>query len=70
MADDDPLYSLTEVSRLTNTPLSTVRRWVFERRIPVERIGPLMLKRVRVRRSVLKAFFPQTENLSNPNQSA
>ena len=55
---DDPLYSLREVADLTNTPIWTVRGWVKEERIPVERVGPLLLKRVRVRQSVLLQLFP------------
>lgn len=54
----DRLLPLREVARLTDTPLSTVRRWVVEKRIPVERIGPLKLQRVRVRASVLREKFP------------
>lgn len=70
LSQDDPLYSLREVARLTDTPLATVRRWVLEQRIPVERIGPLALKRVRVRHSVLLALFPHAVKLPNLNQSA
>ena len=51
-------------------PIATVRRWVLEGRIPVERIGPLRLKRVRVRHSVLVAYFPQAVKLLNPTQSS
>jgi hypothetical protein len=58
MIPPDRLYSLTQVARLTETPLRTVERWVFEQRLPVERIGPLRLQRVRVRHSVLLEFFP------------
>jgi excisionase family DNA binding protein len=54
----DPLYTLKEVAALTETPLWTVRGWVREGRIQVERIGPLTLKRVRVRQSVLLQLFP------------
>jgi hypothetical protein len=54
----DPLYSLKEVATLTETPLWTVRGWVREGRIQVERVGPLQLKRVRVRQSVLLQLFP------------
>lgn len=62
----DPLYSLREVSVLTSTPLDTVRRWVLEQRIPVERIGPLRLKRVRVKHSVLVALFPHVDVAQSP----
>ncbi len=55
----DQLFSLREVSQLTDTPLNTVRRWVAEQRLPVERIGPAQtLKRIRVRQSVLLQLFP------------
>jgi hypothetical protein len=65
----DPLYSLRDVAELTDTPIGTVRRWVQEHRIPVERIGPLALKRVRVRHSVLVDLFPHAEKLSKPTHS-
>jgi hypothetical protein len=61
----DPLYSLRQVSEFTDTKLRTIRRWVEEERIPVERIGPLRLKRVRVKHSVLVAIFPNAPKLPN-----
>jgi hypothetical protein len=66
----DRLYSLREVADITDTPLATVRRWVVDDRIPVERIGPLVLKRIRVRHSVLVQLFPHAEKLRNVDQSA
>jgi excisionase family DNA binding protein len=65
----DRLYSLREVATLTDTSISTVRRWVEDKRIPVERVGPLVLKRLRVRHSVLVRLFPHLENLGSLNQS-
>jgi hypothetical protein len=61
----DPLYSLRQVADFTDTKLRTIRRWVEEERIPVERIGPLRLKRVRVKHSVLVAIFPNAQKLPN-----
>lgn len=58
---NEPLYSLRQVSELTDTNLETVRSWVRDDRIAVERVGPLRLKRVRVRHSVLIALFPHLE---------
>jgi hypothetical protein len=58
MTISDPLYSLKEVAALTDTPIWTVRGWVREGRIQVERVGPLRLKRVRVRQTVLLQLFP------------
>lgn len=52
------LFKLSEVARLTDTPIGTVRRWVAEKRIPVERVGPLKLKRVRVTETVMREKFP------------
>jgi excisionase family DNA binding protein len=52
----DPLLSLREVAVLTDTRLPTVRRWVREHRLDVERIGPT--RRIRVRWSVVIALFP------------
>jgi excisionase family DNA binding protein len=67
----DPLYSLREVADFTGTKLRTVRRWVNEDRIPVERVGPLRLKRVRVKHSVLLALFPNAPKLPNlPDNSS
>jgi hypothetical protein len=66
----DRLYSLREVADLTDTPIWTVRRWVHEQRIPVERTGPLLLKRVRVRHSVLIRLFPHAEKLASLHHSA
>jgi hypothetical protein len=60
---NEPLYSLRQVSIFTDTKISTVRRWVEEKRIPVERVGPLRLKRVRVKHSVLVALFPNAPKL-------
>lgn len=54
----EPMYSLRQVAEFTESKLHTVRRWVAHEQIPVERIGPTKLKRVRVRRSVLIALFP------------
>lgn len=65
----DRLYSLREVADLTDTKIHTVRRWVREQRFPVIRVGPLALKRVRVRHSVLVELFPHIEELRNPDQS-
>jgi hypothetical protein len=68
---NDPLYSLRQVSHFTGAKLKTVRRWVEEERIPVERIGPLRLKRVRVKHSVLVAMFPNAPMLPNlPDNSS
>jgi excisionase family DNA binding protein len=67
----DPLYSLRQVADFTGTPIDTVRRWVLEGRIEVERVGPLRLKRVRVKQSVLLALFPHVEKLLNlPDNSS
>jgi excisionase family DNA binding protein len=55
----DPLYSLRQVADFTGTPIDTVRRWVLEGRIEVERVGPLRLKRVRVKQSVLVSDLPE-----------
>lgn len=57
---DDRLLKLSDVARLTDTPIGTVRRWVREERIPVERIliGVLKLPRIRVRASVIRQKFP------------
>ena len=66
----DPLYSLRTVAELIDTPLWTVRRWVQEGRIPVERTGPLTLKRVRVRHSELLKLFPHAEKLVSLHHSA
>lgn len=60
----EPLYSLREVATLTNTKIDTVRSWVREGRIEVERVGPLRLKRVRVKHSVLIQFFPNLVDVS------
>jgi hypothetical protein len=65
----DRLYSLREVADLTYTQIKTVRRWVKEERIPVERIGPLTLKRIRVRHSVLVEIFPHLKQLPDLDQS-
>lgn len=54
----DRLLSLREVATLTGTPYLTVRRWVDEKRIRVERVGPTKLPRVRIRVSVLREIFP------------
>lgn len=61
----EPLYSLRQVAQVTDTPIATVRRWVLEQRIPVERVGPLRLKRVRVRHSVLVELFPHVEKVTH-----
>lgn len=65
----DPLYSLRQVAKLTDTPIWTVRRWVHEQRIQVERVGPLHLKRIRVRHSVLVKLFPYLENFTDLDRS-
>ena len=57
--DDEQLLKLSEVAALTQTPIGTVRRWVYEQRLPVERVGPFVLKHVRVRRGVLRELFPE-----------
>jgi excisionase family DNA binding protein len=68
---NDPLYSLRQVADFTGTPIDTVRRWVLEGRIEVERVGPLRLKRVRVKQSVLLTLFPHVEKLLNlPDNSS
>lgn len=61
----DSLYSLRQAADLIDTPLSTLRRWVQEGRVPVERTGPLVLKRIRIRHSVLIELFPHAEKLSS-----
>lgn len=63
----EPLYSLREVATVTDTPIATVRRWVLEQRIPVERIGDTALKRVRVRKSVVDAFMTPAYSPPKPS---
>jgi predicted site-specific integrase-resolvase len=63
------MYSLRQVADMTDTQIETVRRWVRHGRVPVERIGPLTLKRVRVRHSVLAQLFPHL-SLVIPTHSA
>lgn len=70
MTMGDRLLSLRQVADLTDTKLSTVRRWVRDDRIPVDRVGPLRLKRVRVRASVLVGLFPHLKDLVTLRQSA
>lgn len=65
----DPMYSLRQVATMTDSTLATVRRWVKYDRLPVERIGPLKLKRVRVRRSVLIRLFPHLQESVIPTHS-
>lgn len=63
------MYTLRQAATMTDTTLHTVRRWVAHGLLPVERVGPLKLKRVRVRRSVLVALFPHANICKEVSQS-
>ena len=58
LPEDDPLLTLGEFAVLTETPIDTVRGWVKDQRLEVERVGPRVLRRVRVRQSVMFRLFP------------
>lgn len=54
----DRLLTVAETAILTEVHQATVRGWIRDGLLEVERIGPRTLKRVRVRASVLKRMFP------------
>lgn len=61
----DHLLTLHEVAYAVDVHVETVRRWVRGGVLAVERVGPS--KRLRVRMSVLKQFYP-AESLRNIEQ--
>lgn len=52
------LLTVKEAAVATGETERTIRRWIDEDILPVERVGPLTLKRVRIRLSVLTKFYP------------
>lgn len=55
--DADPLLTVKEVTQRVPVTMSTVRRWIREGKIEIVRFGPT--KRVRIRLSELRRYFPQ-----------
>lgn len=53
------LLTVGETARLTSNSNGTIRRWIREGLIEVERIGPT--RRVRIRASVVRRFFPHVD---------
>lgn len=66
----DPRLSLRQVSTITGWKLGNIRRYVYESKsLPVERVGPMALKRVRMKYSaVWNAFRP--DGFPDPTKSA
>lgn len=58
-ANEDPLLSLRQVSVLTKTPMSTLKRWVYKHRaIPIEYEGRCLSRpHPRIRASVVREMF-------------
>ena len=52
----DQLLSVSEAAAATQEPANTLRRWIREGVLPVEHVGPT--RRVRIRLSVLRRFYP------------
>jgi excisionase family DNA binding protein len=53
------LLTVGEMARATGSPQGTIRRWIREELIEVERIGPT--RRVRIKASVVLRLFPYAE---------
>lgn len=59
MPESDRLLTVGETARLTTSSEATIRRWIRDGRLDVERIGPT--RRVRIRGSVVVRLFPHVD---------
>lgn len=50
-ADDDPLLSPLEASKICGTSAETIRRWIRKGVVPVVHVGPY--RRPKIRRSIV-----------------
>jgi hypothetical protein len=66
----DPHLSLRQVATITGWKLGNIRRYVYESKsLPVEHIGPMTLKRVRMRYSAVWNVF-RPDGCPDPTKSA
>jgi excisionase family DNA binding protein len=56
MDDLERLLTVSETAKMTDFSESTIRRWIREGLLEVERVGPT--RRLRVRLTVVRRFFP------------
>ncbi len=66
LADPNALFTTTEVARLVNTSVSTVRRWVRTGRLRSQKVGRLHL----VRPADLEEMFAREEEELSPEALA
>lgn len=50
------LLTVAETARLTKFSEKSIRRWIREGLLEIERVGPT--RRVRIRETVVRRFFP------------
>ncbi len=55
---DDQFLTVQEAADAIHESRRTVERWIYEGVLPVERVGPSKLKRVRIRLSTLQRMYP------------
>lgn len=66
----NPRLSIRQVVTITGWKFSNIKRYIYEAKtLPVEHVGPMELKRVRIRYSdVWNAFHP--DGMPDPTKSA